>query len=65
METHLSAAISCFNNVGPGFSGVGPMAGYGAYSPFSKLLLAFAMLFGRLEIFPMLIALSPRTWAKK
>ncbi|MBQ8207786.1 MAG: TrkH family potassium uptake protein [Clostridia bacterium] len=65
METNFTAAASCFNNVGPGLGGVGPMSSYAAYSPFSKLLLSFAMLLGRLEIFPLIIALSPSTWAKK
>ncbi|MBR3966466.1 MAG: TrkH family potassium uptake protein [Clostridia bacterium] len=64
-ETNFTAAVSCFNNVGPGLASVGPMSNYAAYSPASKLLLSFAMLFGRLEIFPLIIALSPGTWSKK
>ncbi len=65
IETNFSAAVSCFNNVGPGLSAVGPMSSYAGYSPFSTLVLSFAMLLGRLEIFPLLIALSPFTWSKK
>lgn len=65
LATNFTAAVSCFNNVGPGFASVGPMANYVAYSPLAKLLLSFAMLFGRLEIFPLIIALSPATWSKK
>ena len=65
IETNLSAAVSCFNNVGPGLAGVGPAANYSAYSGLSKLVLSFAMLMGRLEIFPLLLTLSPSTWAKK
>ncbi len=65
IETNFSAAVSCFNNIGPGLSGVGPAASYADYSVLSKLVLSFAMLFGRLEIFPMLIVLSPSTWTKK
>lgn len=64
-ETNFTAAVSCFNNVGPGLAMVGPMGSYAAYSGFSKIVLSFAMLFGRLEIFPMIIMLSPRTWFKK
>ena len=64
-ETNFTAAVSCFNNVGPGLSGVGPMVNYSGYSDFSTVVLSFAMLFGRLEIFPMLIMLSPHTWLKK
>ena len=64
-ETNFSAAVSCFNNVGPAFGAAGPMSSYAAYSPLSKLALSFAMLLGRLEIFPLIIALSPSTWLKK
>ena len=63
--SNLTASVSCCNNVGPGFAKVGPMAGYGAYSGFSKLVLTFAMLFGRLEIYPVLLAFYPKTWTKK
>ncbi len=65
VQSNLSASISCCNNVGPGFGLTGPMEGYGAYSSFSKFVLTFAMLFGRLEIYPVLLALYPRTWTKK
>lgn len=64
-ETSFSAVLSCFNNIGPGFSAVGPMASYAEYTGFSKIILSFAMLFGRLEIYPLLIALIPSTWTKK
>lgn len=65
IETNFTATAACFNNVGPGLAGVGPMAGYSGYSATAKLLLSFAMLLGRLEIFPLIIALSPSTWSKK
>ncbi len=64
-ETNFTAAATCFNNVGPGFAGVGPTKNFAGYSDFSTLLLSFAMLLGRLEIFPLVIALSPATWSKK
>ncbi len=64
-ETNFSAAAACFNNIGPGFSAVGPMASYADFSAFSKVVLSFAMLLGRLEIFPLIIALSPSCWSKK
>ena len=62
--TNFSATMSCFNNIGPGLSVVGPMSNYSAYSPFSKLLLSFAMLAGRLEVFPIVLLFSPRTWRR-
>lgn len=65
IETNFTATAACFNNIGPGFSAVGPMASYSMYSPFAKWLLSAAMLFGRLEIFPLILALSPSTWSKK
>ncbi len=63
-ETNLTAAVTTFNNVGPGFGAVGPMGSFADYSNFSKLVFSGAMLLGRLEIFPLIIALSPYTWKK-
>lgn len=63
-ETNFTAAVSCFNNIGPGLAEVGPTASYAAYSPFSKIILSLAMLFGRLEIFPMLFLFSKSSWSK-
>ena len=65
LETNLTATVSCFNNVGPGLAGVGPAGSYAAYSDFSTFVLSIAMLLGRLEIFPLLIAFFPATWAKR
>lgn len=64
-ETNISAAVACFNNIGPGFGGVGPTMNYSLYSDFTKLLLSVVMLFGRLEIYPLILTLSPSTWVKK
>lgn len=63
--TNFSATAACFNNVGPGFGAVGPAASYQGYSALSKTVLSIAMLLGRLEIFPLLLAFSPSTWEKK
>ena len=64
-ETNISAAVSCFNNVGPGFSKIGPTLNYTVYSPFSKIVLSVAMLLGRLEIYPILLTFSFATWTNK
>ena len=64
-ETNISAVTACFNNIGPAFGAAGPASNYAAFSPLSKIALSVVMLFGRLEIYPMLIALSPSTWSKK
>ena len=65
LETNLTAAITCLNNVGPGLGDVGPAGGFGAYSDLSKIVLSFAMLLGRLEIYPLVLALLPGTWTKR
>ncbi|MBE6628820.1 MAG: TrkH family potassium uptake protein [Ruminococcaceae bacterium] len=64
MTTNFSATMACFNNIGPGFDAVGPSCNFAAFSPFSKLILIVDMLAGRLEIFPILILLSPKTWKR-
>ncbi len=64
LETNLSAVAACFNNVGPGFGAAGPACNYADYSGFSKIILSFAMLLGRLEIFPLIITFYPATWSK-
>lgn len=65
IETNLSAVASCFNNIGPGLGAVGPMSSFAGYSALSKYILSIAMLLGRLEIYPILIALTPSTWSKR
>lgn len=59
-ETNFTAVLSCFNNIGPGLAGVGPMESFANYSHYGKYLLSFTMLLGRLEIYPLLLALIPR-----
>ena len=63
-ETNFTAAVATFNNVGPGLGAVGPYGGFADYTAFSKLVFTGAMLLGRLEIFPLIIALSPSTWKR-
>ena len=63
--TNSTAVISCFNNIGPGLGAVGPMGNYGGFSAFSKIVLSFDMLFGRLEILPMLVLFTPAAWRKR
>ena len=63
--TNVTAVISCFNNIGPGLNVVGPMGNFAGYSIFSKLVLSFNMLFGRLEILPMLVLFNPKAWMRK
>ena len=60
--TNLTAVASALGNIGPGLSLVGPAANFDLYSGFSKYVLMFDMLAGRLELFPLLVLLSPATW---
>lgn len=62
VTTNITAVLSCFNNIGPGFDAVGPTCNFSAYSVLSKLTLIVDMLAGRLEIFPILILFSRSTW---
>ena len=63
--TNFSAVLACFNNIGPGLEAVGPTCNFSAYSDLSKLVLSWAMLAGRLEIFPILVLFSRNTWKQK
>lgn len=63
--TTFTALTACINNIGPGLEMVGPMGNFAAFSDFSKLLLSFNMLVGRLEIFPMLLLFAPSIWKRK
>ena len=62
--TTFSAVASNLNNIGPGMSGVGPMSNFSARSDLSKAVLIFDMLAGRLELFPVMVLLSPGTWER-
>ena len=62
VATGFTAVLACFNNIGPGLSGVGPTCNFAGFTDLSKLVLCFDMLAGRLEIFPMLILFSKGTW---
>ena len=62
--TTVTAVIATLNNIGPGLGMVGPAGGFAAFSPLAKVVMTLDMLFGRLELFPLLILLSPRTWRR-
>lgn len=62
LTTNVTAVITTLNNVGPGLNLVGPTGNFAFYSGFSKAVLIFDMLAGRLELFPMLLLFYPRTW---
>lgn len=64
LTTNFTAVAATLNNIGPGLGRVGPASNFGCYSDFSKIILTFDMLAGRLELFPVLILLSRHTWKK-
>ena len=64
LVTNFTAVTSMLNNIGPGLSEVGPTQNYASFSAFSKLVLIFDMLAGRLELFPMLLLFKAGTWKK-
>ncbi len=63
--TIFSGVAATFNNIGPGLGKVGPAFSFAELSDLSKITLSFAMLAGRLELFPMLILFAPGTWRIK
>ena len=62
--TGFSSVAATLNNIGPGLGAVGPAGSFADYSWWSKLVLIFDMLAGRLEVFPMLLLFAPSTWRK-
>ena len=64
MITNFTAVAATFNNIGPGLEMVGPVSNFSMFSNWSKLVLIFDMLAGRLEIFPLLLLFVPETWKK-
>lgn len=63
--TNFSASLACLSNIGPGLGKVGPYENFNGFSYFSKFILSLEMITGRLELFPMLILFSPKTWKKR
>ncbi|MBE6675040.1 MAG: TrkH family potassium uptake protein [Ruminococcaceae bacterium] len=62
--SNFSASLACISNIGPGFEAVGPYSSFACYNGFSKIVLTFTMLLGRLEILPVFILFTPRSWKK-
>lgn len=63
--TNFTATVATLNNIGPGLAMVGPTQNFSIYSTFSKFILMFNMLAGRLELFPLVIMMLPSTWKRK
>jgi trk system potassium uptake protein TrkH len=63
--TAFTSVVTTLNNIGPGVGAVvGPSGNFGDFTVLSKIVYILDMLFGRLEIFPMLVLFSPATWRR-
>ena len=63
-ETSIGAAIATLGNIGPGIGNVGPADNYAFFTMPAKWILSLMMLLGRLELFTILIVLSPAFWRR-
>ncbi len=64
-ESTSTAVLACVSNIGPGLGMVGPMGNFSEFSNMSKVVLSVCMLLGRLEIYPILLMFSRKTWTKQ
>ena len=62
--TNFTAALTCLSNMGPGLGLIGPAGNFSIFSDFSKLLMSFLMLAGRLELYPILVLFFPSVWKR-
>lgn len=60
--TSLSSALVTVGNIGPGFGKIGPTLNYAFYPDYIKWFLSFAMMVGRLEVYTVLVILTPKFW---
>ena len=61
-ETAFSAVVACLNNLGPGLGEV--RTNYASLGDFPLAVLSLAMVFGRLEVFTLLVIFTPAFWNK-
>ncbi|NMA67570.1 MAG: TrkH family potassium uptake protein [Clostridiaceae bacterium] len=62
--TTFTSVVTTINNIGPGLGQVGSLGNFADFSGFSKLVFSVVMLFGRLEIFPVMILFTPAFWRR-
>lgn len=62
--TAFSAAVVSLNNTGPGLAQVGPASNYAVLNDFQTWVCSFGMLLGRLELFTLLVVLTPAFWRR-
>ncbi len=64
LVSNFTSVVATINNIGPGLGRVGPTGSFADYSALSKIVLSFTMLFGRLEIYPLMILFAPTFWKR-
>jgi trk system potassium uptake protein TrkH len=64
LVTAFSGVVACLNNTGPGLGQIGPASTYQSLTDFQTAVLAFTMILGRLEIFTLLVLLTPVFWRR-
>ena len=64
LDLAFSTALSTVGNIGPGFGAIGPAENYAHYPVGVKLFLSLAMLTGRLELYSVVVLLTPAFWRK-
>ncbi len=62
--TCLTTALATIGNIGPGLGSIGPAENYAFYPGWIKWVLSFAMLVGRLELYTVLVLLTPAFWRR-
>ncbi|AWI79555.1 MAG: potassium transporter Trk [Betaproteobacteria bacterium HGW-Betaproteobacteria-13] len=62
--TAFSGVVACLNNAGPGLGEVGPASNYQGLSDLQTWILSFSMILGRLEIFTLLVVMTPTFWRR-
>jgi len=62
MEDSLTSSVACMGNVGPGFGSIGSLGNYFHFPTLAKLLLSIEMLFGRLEIYSIMLVFLIFRW---
>lgn len=62
--TTVSSVLETFNNIGQGLSKVGPTGNFSIFNNFSKIIFIILMLTGRLEIFPVIMLFTKKTWKR-
>jgi trk system potassium uptake protein TrkH len=64
LVTAFSAVVATLNNMGPGLNEIGTAGNFSGLSDFQTWVCAFAMILGRLELFTLLVVLTPAFWKK-